>query len=686
MFRCLCLLIVFLLPTLVYADNNREWEPYWQALTDLEAEDMAESGDMAYGWEYVYDRLCELEGNPIDINNTTRDELEQLPFLTNRQVEDICEHLYRNDGMRSKGELMTIRSLDYNRRKLLECFIFIGDKTPDNRFPSLRDITRYGRNELTAMGQIPFYKRKGDKNGYLGYPYKHWLRYDFRHGNRVRLGVVASQDAGEPFFSNGNNMGYDYYSFYLQLKECGRLSNLIVGRYRASFGMGLVVNTGFSMGKQTTLAALGRQAKGFTPHSSRSEQGYFQGVAATADLGKGFSVSTFASYRNIDATLNKTASGSSDGGESADKATIATILYDGYHRTPGEMAKKGNSHAIAAGAHIAYKTEMFDIGMTTIYTRFDRDLQPKTKNASYRRYYPAGNDFLNVGVDYRWRIGNVLLRGEAAVNRSGYVATINKLGMRLVNDIDIILLHRYYSHRYTALYAQSFSDGSRVNNEHGVYAGLTWRLSRQWNLSAYSDFAYFYWPKYQISRSSWTSDNVLVAEFNPSDDWTFNARYRLRIRQRDNENKSALINKNDHRLSLSAAYNAKNGWSSRTRINISLSAFKQTNRGFMVSQTIARDMQWLKVSVDAKYFNTDDYDSRLYAYEPGLPHTFYFPAYYGHGIRYSFAARVDITSALRLTAKLGTTNYFNRSTISSDLREINASSMTDAEVMLRWKF
>lgn len=65
----------------------------------------------------------------------------------------------------------------------------------------------------------------------------------------MKAAVIGSQDAGEPFFSGKNSKGYDYYSFFLQLRKFGRLKSLVVGRYRARFGMGLVMNTNFTLGK-----------------------------------------------------------------------------------------------------------------------------------------------------------------------------------------------------------------------------------------------------------------------------------------------------------------------------------------------------------------------------------------------------------------------------------------------------
>ena len=69
---------------------------------------------------------------------------------------------------------------------------------------------------------------------------------------------MGSQDAGEPFLSNANNLGYDFYSFYFQVRKLGALKNLTLGRYRLRFGMGLVINNDFGLGKTNTLTTLGR--------------------------------------------------------------------------------------------------------------------------------------------------------------------------------------------------------------------------------------------------------------------------------------------------------------------------------------------------------------------------------------------------------------------------------------------
>lgn len=63
----------------VTAQEQHTWEQYLNQV--MTAEDME-----AEEWQLNHDMLCELEQHPININKTTREELEQLPFLSAQQV------------------------------------------------------------------------------------------------------------------------------------------------------------------------------------------------------------------------------------------------------------------------------------------------------------------------------------------------------------------------------------------------------------------------------------------------------------------------------------------------------------------------------------------------------------------------------------------------------------------------
>ena len=664
----LLLLLLFLLPPTAAAQHEeRPWE---QWLDELATDNGEDDGDETALWEDAYERLCELESQPLDLNRATREDLEQLPFLTSQQVEDICHYLYRYGPMRSLQELQMVASLDYRRRRLLSCFVYLGETEPQR--PTLRQQLTGGRHELTAYAKVPLYRRKGDNNGYAGYPPKHWLRYQYAYGGWLKFGLLGAQDGGEPFFARPNRLGYDYYSFYLQIGRRGRLEQLTLGRYRVSAGMGLVVSGDFTLGKTLALATMGRNSNTTVrPHASRSAANYLQGAAATVRIAGGLTLTAFASYRYLDATLNT-------------NGTAATLLSSGYHRTRKEIEKKDNTTRTDGGTHLAYRRGGFFAGATAVYSRLSRPLSPDTK-ARYRRYYPTGSTFLNTSIDYGYTAHRIAMRGETAVSRSGAIATLNTASVQLSSQLSLTAIHRFYSYRYTSLLANSFSDGGKVQNESGLYIGADWRPSQHLQLQAYTDFAYHPWARYQADASSQATDHLAAATWTPDDRWTFSARYRLHRQQKDDAGKHGLIWKSEHRLRLGTAYDCGR-WNAGLQGHATLADYKERDWGWLLMARGGYRLQQLTVGAAVNYFPTTDYASRIYVYEQGLPYTLSFPSFYGHGIHYMLTARATLPHRLTLTARATLTNYFDRATIGSSYQQIDGSSMTDIELQARWRF
>ena len=158
---------------------------------------------------------------------------------------------------------------------------------------------KYGKNEVITRIDIPFYKRKGYEHTYLGPSVYNSVKYAFRYRDQLYAGFVAEKDAGEPFFALHNRQGYDYYSFYLLLKDCGRLKTLAVGNYRLSFGQGLVISTDYLLGKTVYASSFNTRSGGIRKHSSTDETNYFRGAAATLSITKQWSISGFYSHRSL---------------------------------------------------------------------------------------------------------------------------------------------------------------------------------------------------------------------------------------------------------------------------------------------------------------------------------------------------------------------------------------------------
>lgn len=634
-------------------------------------------------WEYLYEDLAERHAHPFNIQTLTREQLETLPFLSPSQVENLLAYLYSYSPVQSLSELQLVEGLDYDTRAMLSLFLFVGD-TEDSRKPlRWKNLLRYGENELVLRSDIPFYYRKGfyrysqelltenPNRRYLGDRTYQSIRYQYSYGNRVCVGLVGEKDAGEPFINNGAH-GYDFYSWYVQWQGSGVLRKVVAGNYRLNFGLGLVMNTQFGMGKQSAVNMLFSTNKGIKKHSSTSESDYFRGVAATAGW-KDFLLTGFYSYQKLDANMNN--------------GLITSFKTDGYHRTLAEREKKNNVSNQLGGINLSYNNAFVRIGITAVYNVFDRMLK---SNLSYKRYDPSGRQFFTIGTDYRFNLHRFSLIGETGIGKGGGVAALHSLVYRASSVWNAVLLHRYYARNYSALYARSFEEGGQVRNEHGIYLGAV----ADWNrlkLTTYVDAFRFPYLKY---RASLPGSNGVEASFQLEGhnknglDWML--RYRYKCRGRDNDDKTALYNEMRH-TAKGMARLCLNSWlTGKTTLDYVRSSFPRTGKdnGWQVSQSFAvrpTSGQW-QCEGGGAWFHTDSYASRVYSYERGMFYSFSFPSYYGRGFHAYLWGRYDINKLLTCLLKYSITMYSDRDKIGTGLQEIPGRHKQDLSLQLRLRF
>ena len=445
--RAYIIIIMSLFPLLSIA-QEKAWEEYFH---EIYAMDEIDETSM----ENDYEHLCELESSPLNINTLNPEDLYLIPGINRDQIDDIIKYRDRYGEFRTIEELALIESIDRPLRLFLCNFIIAEPRVRGKWYsrPTLDSIIRKGHGEILSYINIPLYNREGDKNGYLGYKYKYNIKLTGKFSDNIKYGFCAAQDAGEPLFANKNKWGTDYYSFYLKVNNIGRLKTIVLGQYKIKFGMGLIQNNCFGYGKQIMLSSMNNYDATITGHSSRSDGEHFLGLANTFDLSKKSSINkwtltSFWSYRKIDATLNK------DG-------SISTISTTGYHRTPTEMEKKNNSSSLNAGTHINYKRNGLYIGASMVYNWLDRPLNPNTNNNpnSYKAYYAKGYDFWNASINYGYISGKFTFSGETATGSCNSIATINSLEAKLHRDITVNAVQRFYSYKYYAINAKAFNDG-----------------------------------------------------------------------------------------------------------------------------------------------------------------------------------------------------------------------------------
>jgi len=287
----------------------------------------------------------------------------------------------------------------------------------------------------------------------------------------------------------------------------------------------------------------------------------------------------------------------------------------------------------------------------------------------------------------------LIFAGETAIAKNGAVATLNTLQYRFSGNLSFSMLHRYYPVSYNALYAQAFSEGSSVQNEHGLYIGTEFSPFSKFSVTAYADFVRFPWLKYGIDTPSNAVDLYFLGTYTLSRQSFLEVRYKYKQKEKNtawpDEKSRSVLPYATHKFRFRYSHDLRSGWNFRTTADMAHYKEKHfpAENGFMLSQNIGyRGKGTLTGDAYLAWFNADTYDARLYSYERNLLNTFYMPSFYGKGYRLAFSAKYAITDNLSFSVKFGHTRYFNRDTIGTGTELIDGNNRTDIFTYIRWVF
>lgn len=649
-------------------------------LLEDQLEQLSVEDEEAHDWEDELQELSQRLDEPLNLNTATKQQLEQFPFLTDIQIENLLAYLYIHGQMQTVYELQLVEEMDKRTIDLLLPFVCVRViNNEEKKYPALKNILKYGKHQILTRLDIPFYTRKGYEKNYLGPSTYHSLRYGFHYGDYLQAGITGEKDAGEPMFALHNGKGYDYYSCYFLIRNRGRLKALALGDYRLSFGQGLVVSTDFRLGKTSSLSTVDYRSKGIRRHGATDEYNYFRGVAATIEIAPSLECSAFYSHRLLDGAI--------------EEGKITSIFKTGLHRTRKEVEKAGAFVLQLMGGNLTYEKRSWKVGLTGIRYFLDRPYEPRL--TGYAKYNLHGSDFYNAGMDYCYRSGRLSWVGEAAVGRHGY-ALLNRLKYHLSSEYRLLLVHRYYSFDYWSMFARSFGEGSVPQNENGWYLAAEAAPFARWKFFASLDLFSFPWKRYRVSKPSQGTDVLFQAVYSPKELLSMSFDYRYKRKERDVAVTHGTVTSPvyRHRFRYRLIYTPGNFI---FRTTVDYNRFRQQDKagyrfgeqeGVQCTQSCTYSFSSFPLSIclQGSWFHTDDYDSRVYASERGLLYTFYTPSFYGRGFRYSAFARYDLSKTFLFIVKFGQTVYQDRETIGSGNDQIRGNRKADLQMQLRMKF
>lgn len=659
----------------VYMDWEEFLDSYFDAyVNSATMQDDPTGGD---GPEHELEQLELLHREPLNLNAATREQLAALPFLTAEAIDSILSYRQRHHRFLTLGELQFVRPLTYRLRRYLSLFAYAGDTipAPDGRS---RRLLR-GRHELRVGADFPLYRREGyrsaegNANHYYGPPVAHSIRYRHTVNDGPTYGFALANDAGEPF-ARGNSRPYDYWSAYAQFRLAHDRLRLWLGDYELSWGEGLLMGQARYGGRTQLIGRRLRPETAVHVHSAMTESGFARGVALGGQLGRRVGLLVFGSYRRVD--------GHPDGD------TITSLQTSGLHRTHSEILGQRALGVGMAGARLTCRLRLGELGAGGYAALLDRPVWPRMQE--YNRYYLRGRLAGGAGVDFVHESRRWNYRAELSVDAHLHAATSHTL--RLTPPLlpwTFVVQTRWLSPRYVAPYAHCVQMAGRVQNESGGLIGAEWRTTPALVLTGYVEYSHHRRPMYRVSRPSHRIAAQLQGQYSLTHCWSLDLRYLYRMTQRDVVGHNGVVEcRHNHSWRMGAHLN-------RRPMTLHLAADlrllqSQTTASRWGTMLSARgtwrcNAHW-QCSAMAALFHTDDYDTRIFAYEPQLPGTGGFPTFAYHGARWVTMVRWSPLRSLSLGLRYGGTRYFNRRTIGSGPALIHSPLKNDLSVQLTWQF
>lgn len=433
-----------------YSCYSQEYADALQHIVNETLEATSEEGE---------EELEELLDNVLNLNSLTVEDIDRFFFLTDFEKQSLWYYISHHRPLLSIYELQYVLGLPKEKAQLLSQFCYVA---PVVRQRSVQELIEKGKHTIAFTTTSPNISTNDYKEmyHYAGSPMKEVIRYRFQSFNSLYWGFTIKKDMGEALTFR---KGFDSQSVYVQLKNRGVFSNIVLGDYRVSIGQGLTLAQGGSFGSALEQTG-GTQSQVLSKHSSTSEYLFSRGVGTTLSLGK-VKLTPFVSKRMLDGKISQ------------DSLFPFSITKTGYHRTTNELSNKRKINYVLCGLHSQFEVGRWRIGAAVLQHNFSKDsVRSVIRNAS---------------LFYSYFKQHIHLYGECAVDKNFRVATIHGLQYSLFEEVQLSQTVRYYSSEYQSFMASSSGRQSAVRNEMGATSAIRFLVNAKTTLYVSNDMFTF---------------------------------------------------------------------------------------------------------------------------------------------------------------------------------------------------
>ncbi len=569
--------------------------------------------------EFV-ERIQELYEHPVNLNTADKNELLSVPLFTVLQADSILALRKRLGGFRSKRQIRSILGAEYY--ELTKAF-----------FTTRSRLVKNG-----AFIHKNYFSLADESAPYPGPNYYDYNKLYYEINDRLRFGLISQKDPGESSF-------FDYFTGYVRYR--GSFFKLIAGSYKLEFGEGLTYSDPFGQQKSSmAVVPFASAINGARPTLSSAENVNQFGVFGELQGFSLFRWQVFYAANRRDALMD-------------DKGQIIIGMdYDGYHRTPREIASAGQINEQIWGSALTMEIgNRLSIGALASRTHYSPSIQFNKKtvrlNEWRRKYYTFhGEQLNNFSFFYTAQWERLFFSGEYAISGSRRPAYAQTVFLQ-IDPLKIGFKFWHLDKNYQAPYGRVFDDRNPFPRaDEGFYLGLTYSKKR-FRFNFYRLFKKELWRSYfyPLPRQG--------AEWLAQADYRFErADVMLRYRNKQGERFISEATGNSARIQQKQdIYYAQGRFKPASSLRLTTRFTHTVLHPFTEKGTaLYQDLEWrilpaMQFNFRISFYRTDSYDSRIYEYETDLPGSFANYALYGEGYKWYVRVRWDLMRFFSLWCK-----------------------------------
>ena len=657
---------------------------------EQQLENLAEAEESETEDDNYLQQLQDYRRNPLNLNTATEADMQAFRWLTDLQIQNFLR--YR----RLLGKLLNVYELQaiptWNLETINRLLPFIVVANAESLGTDLGRRFTGGTNTLLLRMQQVLQKSEAytpdsaGKTKYLGSPQRLFFRYRYTYKNLLQFGVVGDKDAGEQFGKGAQKYGFDFYSFHLFARNLGFVRRIALGDFTVNLGQGLLTYQSLAFRKSVDVTNIKRQTEIFRPYNSAGEYNFHRGAAITVGS-DAWQLSAFFSRKKIDG--NQEFAPDTLGGPEDE---FTSLLTGGYHRTPAEVADRYNITQTAYGGNARYKGRRFNVGLNAIYYGFNKPLNRAAE--PYNQFVFNGTSLTAYSADYAYTVRNLHLFGEVASDDKGALAIVNGLIASVDQKVDLSVFYRNIDKDYRSLNANAFTESTQPINETGLYTGVSLKPWGFLRIDAYADLFKFGWLRYRVDRPSEGSDYLTQVTWKPNKQVEVYTRLRHEQKAINYSNTTTPFKQTEDvprtNWRTHISYKVTPAITLRARAEAVWydRGGKQAETGFLIFTDFFYKPLMSKLSLNARlqFFETDGYNSRLYAYENDVLYSFSIPPFSGKGYRSYLNINYDITRRLTTWFRIAYSKYPGQTSIGSGNDEIAGDQRTDYRVQVQFTF